>query len=50
MKGNFEKIAIITNPTKSKAKEVVNHLVNFLLSHKKQVFVDFVTYNFLNIN
>ncbi|HIP93576.1 MAG TPA: NAD(+)/NADH kinase [Desulfurobacteriaceae bacterium] len=48
MKGNFEKIAIITNPTKSKAKEVVNHLVNFLLSHKKQVFVDFVTYNFLN--
>ena len=48
MKGNFEKIAIITNPTKSKAKEVVNHLVNFLLSHKKHVFVDFVTYNFLN--
>ncbi|HIC87059.1 MAG TPA: NAD(+)/NADH kinase [Aquificae bacterium] len=48
MKGNFEKIAIITNPTKSKAKEVVNQLVNFLLSHKKHVFVDFVTYNFLN--
>ncbi len=47
MKEKFEKIAIITNPTKDQAKEVVNHLVSFLLSYKKKVFVDLVSYNFL---
>ncbi len=48
MKENYSKVAIITNPTKQHAKEVINKLVSFLVSLKRDVLVDLVSYNFLN--